>query len=149
MKKFCSFWKNPSASVFDFSTALFGWISFDEETAPFFEKTFSDFLLRAENILFSLERNYGIVENTDSAHNVDENNLERTDAYKMILQNADLGFDGFIFTSFAENYGKITELSLDIIVEDSDGVFSIMKETSGCGLDKNPAFQTLVDSVLG
>ena len=56
----------------------------------------------------------------------------------MILQNADLGFDGFIFTSFAENYGKIT-----------DGVFSIMKETPGCSLDKNPAFQTLVDSVLG
>ncbi len=104
----------------------------------------------AENIRFSLERNHGIVENTDSAQRADKNNLERIkDNYGMIAKNARNGFDGFIFTSFAENYGKITEISLDIIVEDSDGVFSIMKETSGCGLDKNPAFQTLVDSVLG
>ena len=57
-------------------------------------------------------------------------------------------FDGFMFSSFASDYGKLVELPVDAIIQDSDGVFSISDEISVTDVVQDPAFRDLVNSVL-
>lgn len=94
-----------------------------------------------------LEENAGMIENTASPENSDDfEELERTDDMTTLQENKCSG--GFLFSSFAENYGKIVELHPENIIQKKDGIFSISDDVSSFDVEQNPEFKNLVDSVL-
>lgn len=107
----------------------------------------------------NLEEKNKIIENASSTENKkgqkknelapeNEDDLEELEEFTDVVLLQEDFFSGFLFSTFAENYGKITELHPEIIIQKRDGIYSIANDFSVADIKQNLEFKNLVDSVL-